>query len=110
MDRSGWWACEFDRREPVAIIEYKDRRARLDCKDANNTTLRRLADRASLPFFIVVYDTNQVKFGVVPMNDLAKTFVPKTHILSEEKYVELLYRVRGRDVPESIKLQLCRTK
>lgn len=101
--------CEFDRREPVAIIEYKDRRARLDSGDANNTTLRRLADRANLPFLIVVYDTDQVQFGVVPMNSQAKGFVPEKQILSEEKYVELLYRIRNRVMPEDIRLQLVAT-
>ena len=100
--------CEFDRREPVAIIEYKNRRARLDSGDANNTTLRRLADRANLPFLIVVYDTDQVQFGVVPMNNQAKDFVPEKQILSEEKYVELLYRIRNRVMPEDIRLQLRR--
>jgi hypothetical protein len=100
--------CEFDRREPVAIIEYKNRRARLDSGDANNTTLRRLADRANLPFLIVVYDTDQVQFGVVPMNSQAKDLVPEKQILSEDKYVELLYRIRNRVMPEDIRLQLRR--
>jgi hypothetical protein len=95
MDAEGFRAVEYDNKEPVALIEYKARGATVRPKDANNTALLRLANRASLPFLIVIYDKDALHFGVLPMNDLAQELTKKA-VLTEPGYVEFLHRIRGR--------------
>lgn len=98
MDGEGWKAVEYDMKEPVAIIEYKAYGATVRLNDANNTTLRRLADRADLPFFIVLYSQEKLLFGVVPMNEKARELCPERTVYREPQYVEFLHRIRGRSV------------
>lgn len=96
MGENGWQAIEYDNREPVAIIEYKSITAVVNKDDANNTTLKRLADRASLPFFVVIYNQANVKFGVVPLNDLALQLLPADVVMNEAQYQRFLLMIRGR--------------
>jgi hypothetical protein len=100
MDGEGFRAVEYDHMEPVALIEYKARGATVRPKDANNTALLRLANRASLPLFIVIYDQNALRFGVLPMNDLAKQLTNKA-VLTEPAYVTFLHKIRGRTLISS---------
>ena len=100
MDAEGFRAVEYDNKEPVALIEYKARGASVRPTDANNTALLRLANRASLPFFVVIYDKVTLQFGVLPMNDLARQLTKKT-ALTEPAYVEFLHRIRGRTLISS---------
>jgi hypothetical protein len=95
MGASGWPVIEFNWATPYAIVEYKATGARVDPSDWNNIILRAVADRAALPFFIVVYSQGTVHFLVVAVNDLAKELHPNRRIYDEQGYVAFLQRLRG---------------
>lgn len=95
MDEVSWNVCEYDMAEPVALVEYKARGATVDLSSANNRALRRLADRAGLPCFLVIYDKTLLQFAVKPMNEKAEATEPKK-VYTEEQFVRFQHRLRGR--------------
>ncbi len=101
---------EYNSNTPKAIVEYKNEHAKKlhILKDAQCQVLKKLGDLAQIPVIGARYVSNFSRFTVVPMNQLAKNFVPTTTKMVEAKFVELLYRMRGinsvpRDVLETIK-------
>lgn len=92
-------AVEYDNRKAVALIEYKYYSNSTDLNCANIAAIEDLANRASLPFFVVQYDAGDWEFLVRPRNEQARVFVPKRTWMSESDYVCLLHRLRGKDAP-----------
>jgi hypothetical protein len=92
---------EYDQKIVRAIIEYKHEFAPPSSpSDANNQALKNIADRAGIPFFACRYGENLDWFLAVPLNDLALKLLPSRERLSERGWVELLYKIRGRSMPE----------
>lgn len=92
---------EYDQGKAVALVEYKHERA---------PTLRRshpsvqaiidLANRAGLPAFVVRYTDDFDRWYVIPLNEHARPLCPAEGSMTERGWVELLYRCRGRTLPE----------
>jgi hypothetical protein len=81
--------------EPAALVEYKHFRARpINPGSAVFTALRKLADRAEIPFLVAWYWPGSWAFRVRPINDLALEHFDDSEDLSERAYVQRLYRLR----------------
>jgi hypothetical protein len=95
---------EYDRARAKAIVEYKHEDAPPEqyASRANYLTLIDLGNRAGLPVLVARYAADFSWFWVTPLNDLARAFVPEADRLSEREWVELLYRLRGRSMPEGL--------
>lgn len=99
---------EYNSGEPVALIEYKNQRAKVEISGSNIICIRRLADRGSLPAFVVGYTDDYSCYGVYPLNTKAKNFIQLTGslyvVMDEYHYVKLLYEMRGLPMPRNLKL------
>lgn len=94
---------EYDNAVPKALIEYKGEHAGpVLPTDPNIRCITNLANMAGLPVFGVRYAQNLSWLRVAPLNDAAKAFVPEVSLITEPQYVELLYKLRGRKMPEGI--------
>jgi len=94
---------EYDNAKACAIIEYKHQLAApLDWDDPNRNALIDLGDRARVPVLEARYSDDFFTWTITPLNEKAKWFVSETTKMYEEEYVKLLYRIRGRAVPEEI--------
>ena len=125
-ERSGWrdealslrhrewgWDCpaldvdflliEYDYGHPVALVEYKHEDAAPQVvTHPSYRALIELADRASLPLFVVRYAEGFAWFRVVPLNEQAKECLSDRITWSEKEYVSFLYGLRGRHIPSEI--------
>ncbi|MGO8854398.1 MAG: hypothetical protein ACLQO1_01620 [Steroidobacteraceae bacterium] len=89
--------------EPAALVEYKHFRARpVDSAAAVFLALRRLADRAEIPFLVAWYWPNSWAFRIRPLNDLAREHFEDPEDLSERAYVQRLYRLRRLTLARSL--------
>ena len=93
---------EYDAGKAVALVEYKHEDA-APVRGAHPSVqaLVDLAHRAALPAFIVRYADDFAWWYVTPLNDLARALQAETAFLTEQQWVELLYRCRGRELPSS---------
>jgi len=100
---------EYDNRKSVALIEYKRASDLAECNpnltDANLQALVDLGDRASIPVFCTFYKSLKW-YRVFPVNEIAKQKGPPEGILSEYKYVDFLYWLKGRQMPDHIREKL----
>lgn len=97
---------EYDKFKARVLVEYKRGNGRAELP--NVSALIDLADRAQLPAIGVRYWPNDLPwcadFEVTSLNGHArKVFDGHKVRMSEEEYVELLYRFRGRDIPQHIR-------
>jgi hypothetical protein len=98
---------EYDRHEPVCLAEWKRENAPRD-RD-QDLTLIALAARAQLPALLIRYWKAPTwrqpwHFWAKPLNALGAEWVPEDGLeMSEADLVALLYKMRGRDVPESVR-------
>lgn len=93
---------EYDLGNPVAIVEYKNEHAAP--QKASHPSYRaiiKLGDLAGRPVFAVRYADDFSWFLVVPLNGVAKNFMPDRQKMSEQEWVSLLYRLRGRSFKET---------
>lgn len=97
--------CEYDISDNFirvcAIIEYKKYNAPFfSVKCANAKALAWLANRAEIPSFLVIYNKDFTIYKIAPLNGFAESHIPKRGAtLIEEDYVDLLYRLRGKEMP-----------
>jgi len=99
-------AVEYDRGLPKAIVEYKEAHAQKQWSlHPSFKALQILGTRANLPVFAVRYASDFSCFRVTALNAAAKAHVPRATDFSEYGYVALLYRVRGRAMPDGLPLQ-----
>jgi hypothetical protein len=98
---------EYDNCTPRALVEYKGISAMPFAGTANTQALKRLADSAGLPLFIVRYDRQNWTFEVHPYNSIARTHMDEPLAMSEVEYVKLLHHLRGREARPEL---LCRLK
>lgn len=88
---------EYNLGLPVALIEYKNKRARVpDINHATYRALTALADgyRDPLPFLIARYWPEVWAFRVTPVNDVAKSAFANDEGLCERDFVMRLYKLR----------------
>jgi hypothetical protein len=112
---------EFDHGKAVALIDYKY----VEAQSASRSRAQRmssfsilaladLGDRAGLPVFVVEYGVDNVShWRVVPINSIAirELLRPEeSEWVSEIEYVEWLYRIRGREMPEWLHENLNRNR
>jgi hypothetical protein len=89
--------------EPAALDEYKHFRARpINPGAAVFRALRRLADRAEIPFLVAWYWPDSWAFRVSPINDLAREHFEDPEDLTERAYVQRLYRLRRLTLVRSL--------
>lgn len=97
---------EYDERKAIALVEYKRRinleEVSADLSDANIQALMDLGNRASIPVFSAFYTPDRKRFRVFGLNDRGKGYGPPREVISEYKYVDFLYWVRGRTMPKEI--------
>lgn len=100
---------EYDRGEPLAIINYIRRDTVLpgghDVGKAY-TALSSLyrADGPSMPFLTAQYDSRNWAFRLIGHNDAARDLIGVDGWLpvTEEHFVRLMYRLRGRHLPANL--------
>jgi len=93
---------EYDNAKPAAVIEYKNESAPM--QNSNHPSYRALAELCDerYPFFGVRYASDLTRWQVIPLNNAAKSWIPKQRTMSEQNYVGLLYEIRGRKLPSDI--------
>ena len=94
---------EYDKGQPVAIVEYKHERA--STQYASHPTYQamiNLGTRASIPVFAARYKGDFSDFAVVPLNDIAKSKLPERKNMTEREWVTFLYEIRGYTPPEQL--------
>ena len=98
---------EYDRGLPAALVEFKhEKAATILMGHPSVRALRVLSDRASIPFFLVRYADDLSWFYVTPGNDNALQYLPEARKMGEPEWIALLYRCRGRDVPDGLSGQV----
>ena len=96
-------ALEYDAGRPSAVVEYKHEKAPPQFPShASYRAIGWLATAASVPFMAVRYSDDLDRFRVVPLNSHAKAYLSGSALMTEREYVGLLYRLRGRDVPNDL--------
>jgi hypothetical protein len=94
---------DYDRAKPVAIIEYKHERALLsNTSSASYRAIGELCNLANIPFFVVQYKGDFTIWTLIPVNKKAREIIGETKKLSEYDYVDFLYKLRGRVMPDNI--------
>ena len=94
---------EYDTGRARGIVEYKHEKA--ETKSPIHPSYQAIVDlgkRADLPVFTVRYAGDFSWWWVTPLNAKAEALVPQARHLSEAEWVALLYRIRGRAMPESL--------
>jgi len=94
---------EYDRGRAVALVEYKHEKA--SPQFASHPTYQAMIDlgsRAGVPVFACRYRDDFAEWQVVPLNEVAKTFLPERKTMTEAEWVTFLYRLRGYDVPAGV--------
>lgn len=96
---------EYDRAQPIALVEYK-RTDDFSTSDASRRTLAKLATRAGIPAIVVRYYTDgETPWKVYPLNRYARAKITSREFpvyVSESQWIEFLYWIRDRDVPDEI--------
>ena len=94
---------EYDHGKASALIEYKNEYASPQkASHPSYQALIDLGDRADVPVIACRYKTDLSQFFVVPLNNKAKSIIPERTTMDEVDYIRLLYRIRGRECPESV--------
>jgi len=93
---------EYDVGKAVALVEYKhEDAAPVHTGHPSLRALVDLADRAALPVFVVRYADDFSRWYVSPLNNHARAIHGEPSSLTEEQWVDLLYRCRGKSMPPS---------
>ena len=99
---------EYNRRIPVALVEYKNEHAEPpDLRSANFDAIRVLANDSRIPFYLCRYGTDYSWFEVTALTHLARQCLGGDKVtLSERQYVKFLYNHRRQEMPEDVKAKL----
>lgn len=94
---------EYNRGEPVAVVEYKHENAPLQKpKHPSYKAIRSLCDKAEIPFFGVRYAHDFTWWRITSLNSLAKKSIPvqrREELWTERDWVEFLYGLRESSLP-----------
>ena len=97
---------EYDHAKPCGLVEYKNEHAAPIYLKRNPSiqALLLLANRANLPAFIVRYADDFSWWKVGALNELAAKYLNSNpEYMNEIEWVEKLYEIRGRSVPEDVR-------
>ena len=99
---------EYDLGKPVALVEYKNREKpqEFDYRQTNFAAIVELANRARIPAICCQYNKSFTRFWPEALNEPAKKWLPGRRTLTEKQWVQTLYAIRGRALPEDIGNQL----
>ncbi len=61
-----------------------------------------LGTRAGIPVFAARYASDFSWWNVVPLNYIAKRYLPDRKVMTEREWVTFLYNLRGYDPPEEL--------
>lgn len=93
---------EYDCGKAVALVEYKHENAKPQLPShPSYRALVDLGNRAGIPVFAVRYADDFSWWQVVPLNPMARTWIPERQVMTEADWVGLLYRMRGRQAPDA---------
>ena len=96
-------AVEFDKGEPVALVEYKNEYADVHyASHPSYQALIKLGNRAGLPVIACRYASDFSKWRVTALNGKAREIIPERTELDEAGWVSLLYKIRGREVSRDV--------
>lgn len=96
-------ALEYDNGKAAALVEYKHEFAQTQYSShPSYAAMIDLGNRAGIPVLAVRYAEDFSWWRVVPLNDEARKHLPVRAELSTRQYVELLYKIRGREMPPGI--------
>ena len=88
---------EYDCGKASALVEYKNEFAAPQHKShPSYQALIDLGNRAEIPVFACRYSTDFTNWRVTPLNRKAQEFCPTQRDLTEQEWVALLYKTRGR--------------
>ncbi|MBI5724294.1 MAG: hypothetical protein HZA50_10080 [Planctomycetes bacterium] len=94
---------EYDCGKAAALVEYKRHGAgQVQFKNPSIMAITDLADRAELPAFVAYYATDFSWWYPIPLNSRGGDICVGWEYLTERQWVEILYRCRGRQVPEDV--------
>lgn len=95
---------EYDRGQPIAIIEYKNEYAKTQYSShASYRSIKILCDRADIFFFAVRYASDFSWWKVISLNIKARKFLAADQqMLDEQQYVSFLYKLRGLEMPDDL--------
>lgn len=103
---------EYNFGKPVALIEYKNYRARKPALDhATYRALSALADGYTenpLPFIVAFYWPDIWAFKITPVNQSAKLSFADGEMLTEYDFVRRLYRLRRLTIAAELEGRLSR--
>jgi len=87
----------------AALVEFKNEKAKpIHMGHPSIRALIGLADAANIPLFLVRYASDFSWYFVTPGNAKASEFIPEPCELSELEWIQLLYRCRGRNMPDKL--------
>lgn len=91
---------EYDKGRACALIEYKHELSSPQfVSHPSYLALADLGNRANIPAFAVRYAKDFSWWLAVPLNALAKKVIPSRRRMSEAEWIQLLYRIRGHQMP-----------
>ena len=94
---------EYDYGKVRGLVEYKNEMAHLQYPShPSYKAIADLADRAQIPFIACRYTTNFSSWHAHPINKIARKFLPEPFDFNEKGWVKLLYRIRGRSMPQDL--------
>lgn len=94
---------EYDKGKAVALVEYKHEKAKPQY--ASHPTYQAMIDlgnRAKVPVFGCRYSDDFSSWNVVPLNPIAREWMPERQSMTEYQWVKFLYKIRGYEIPDSI--------
>lgn len=97
-------ALEYNRGVPVALIEYKHYRAKVNLSHPSMKAMSFMATKCEIPFFVIIYYPEFHNYHIIPMNEIAKQ-VPhcdQARTWSEKNFVLMLYWLRKVTCPKEI--------
>lgn len=90
---------EYDIGKATALVEYKNEFAAPQYRShPSYQALIDLGDRAQLPVFSCRYSSDFTNWRVTPLNRKAREFCLTQRDMTEQEWVALLYKTRGRRI------------
>lgn len=94
---------EYNNAKVACLVEYKNEHAAPQyATHPSYRALAELADKANIPFIAVRYGSDFSWWRAHPINKNAKKYLTSPTELNEKGWVELLYKIRGKQMPEEL--------